>query len=186
MTHRSLPSPEGDVARDFGVLPRRRQAGTVVLDVVGEVDLLTAPALLEAAQAEFGTGCRSLVLDLSGVDFCSARCIGTLVGIRRLAEGHGATVRLAHPSAAVRRVAGLVGAGDVIEGDLPPATAPSVPRGHRTAEPDGVTVPGTSWARGWSRLATVLRPAGGRPLARWRSGSSGRGRRRPTRTAGRG
>jgi anti-sigma B factor antagonist len=186
MSHRSLPSPEGDVAREFGVYPRWRRSGTVVLTVVGEVDLLTAPSLLEAARAEFGAGCRSLVLDLAGVEFCSARCIGTLIEVRRLAEEHGAAVRFAHPSAEVRRIAGLVGAGDVIEGDVPPATAPPVPRGRRTAEPESVTVSGAPWGRGWSTLATVLRPAGGRPLCRWRTGSRGRRRRRPVGTAGRG
>jgi anti-sigma B factor antagonist len=102
-----------------GIHRRRSSAGGVVLRVVGEVDALTAPLLLEAARHELEAGSRALVLDLAGVSFCSARCIGTLVEIRRLAQGYGATVRITRPSDTVRRIADLVHARDVIDGSAP-------------------------------------------------------------------
>ena len=106
-------------AEEFGLYTCRPSSGGVVLHVVGEVDGHTAPLLLDAARHELEAGSRALVLDLAGVSFCSARCIGTLVEIRRLAEGHRAAVRIVRPSEKVRRIADLVHARDVIDGPAP-------------------------------------------------------------------
>ncbi len=127
MTDLCSPFPGRGVVEEFGIHTRRRSTGFVVLEVVGEVDGFTAPLLLEAASNELEAGCRALVLDLAGVSFCSARCIGTLVEVRRLAEGHGATVRIARPSATVLRTANLARARDVIDGSAP-LDAPPGPR----------------------------------------------------------
>ena len=187
MTDACSPSPARSGAPDFGVHPRWRSTDTVVLEVVGEVDLLTASSLLEAARDEFDGGCRSLVLDLAGVSFCSARCIGTLVEIRQLAQGQGATVRFAHPSHEVRRIADRTLFRDVIDADAPLDARPA-PAGssfRRRSEPADVAVAGP-WGHGWLELATAIGPSSARAMARWRTGVRGRLRGHPARTPGRG
>jgi anti-sigma B factor antagonist len=111
----SSSSPCDAVPR-FTIHPRRGSTGSV-LEVAGEVDLVAAPALLGAASDEFFAGCRALVVDLAGVTFCSARCLGTLLEIRQLAARHGAAVRVTRPSDPVRRVADLTGSRHVLADD---------------------------------------------------------------------
>jgi anti-anti-sigma factor len=133
------PSSAFGLVEDFGIRCRQRSARDVVLEVVGEVDLCTSSLLLEAARSEFEAGCRALVLDLSGVSFCSARCIATLDEVRLLATAYGATARVARPSAKVRRIADLVRAGDLIDGratDSRPTPGSSCPECPSTPEAD--------------------------------------------------
>jgi anti-anti-sigma factor len=94
----------------------RRSAGAAEIEAVGELDVVTASSLLDAATSELEAGCRALVLDLAEVSFCCARGIGALTEIRRLAAGHGADVRVARASDRVRRTAELVGVRDVVDG----------------------------------------------------------------------
>jgi anti-anti-sigma factor len=131
----SSPSGARGVVEEFQLRTRRPSIGVAVLEVVGEVDGLTSPLVLEAARVALEAGARALVLDLAGVSFCSARCIGTLVEIGRLAEGHGATVRIDRPSGRVRRTADLVHARDIIDGSAPlgASTAPT-PGEHPSRE----------------------------------------------------
>jgi anti-anti-sigma factor len=134
MTDLRTPSSARDVVDEFAVRRRRRSTGPTVLDVVGDIDLLTAPLLLEAARDELEVGCRALELDLLGVTFCSVRGLRTLLEVRRLVEGHGATVRIDHASAAVRRIADLLQTCDLIDSAAPDAP-PEVTRGGSVDDP---------------------------------------------------
>jgi anti-sigma B factor antagonist len=134
MTVQCSPSTAHGVVEEFDLRTRRPATGVAVLEVVGEVDGFTAPLVLEATRNELEAGARALVLDLAGVSFCSARCIETLVEVRRLAEGHGATVRCDRPSERVRRTADLVHARDVIDG-------PALPRPGQLNPPDELVGP---------------------------------------------
>jgi anti-anti-sigma factor len=146
MTDLCSPSAARGVVEEFDLRTRRPPVGVAVLEVVGEVDGLTAPLLLEAARNELEAGSRALVLDLAGVSFCSARCLGTLVEVRRLAEEHAATVRVDRPSTKVRRTADLVHAHDVIDGPAPldavPGPTGGVPSAGDTRPPQSAA-PGT-------------------------------------------
>jgi anti-anti-sigma factor len=155
------------VVEGFDIRTRRPWTGGVVLEVVGEVDGLTAPLLVEAARAELDAGSRPLVLDLAGVSFCSARCVGTLVEVRRLAEGHGARVRIARPSEKVRRAADLVQARDVLDGSTPLGALPGSAAG---GQPAGDTRTSRSVPVGTVGARTPSSPtAGTPPRARGRS-----------------
>ena len=74
--------------------------GWVVLVVVGEVDVYSAPRLREAfTQAAGDAPVRGVVVDLSGVTFMDSSGIGSLVsGRRRLAEGAGMRLVCAQPT----------------------------------------------------------------------------------------
>jgi anti-sigma B factor antagonist len=56
----------------------RPRADAVVCTVIGEVDLATAPLLLERLQQACSDGARHLVVDLSGVTFFAAAGVGVL------------------------------------------------------------------------------------------------------------
>jgi anti-sigma B factor antagonist len=144
MTDQCSPSTSG-VVEDFELRTRRCATG-VVLEVVGEVDGFTAPLLLDAARSEFEVGARTLVLDLAGVGFCSVRCLGTLIEIRRLAEGSGATVRIVRPSDKVRRTAELVDAHDVIDSPAPPGALRGPTPGGQAADRSRTPPPGAAAA----------------------------------------
>ncbi len=64
----------------------------VVLSVLGEIDLVTAPDL-EAAVVEHLEGTACLVLDLTGISFFGSLGLATLIHTTSLAEARG--VRLA-------------------------------------------------------------------------------------------
>src|ERR671921_86128 len=115
MTPVWMPCPEhGPV--EVSRVRCRRSAGAAVIEVVGELDVVTSSSLLDVATSELEAGCPALVLDLAGVSFCCARGVGALTEIRRRAAAQGADVGIARASDRVRRTAELVGARDVVDG----------------------------------------------------------------------
>ena len=54
--------------------------GRTVVQVVGEIDVYTAPQLRERLDAEIDAGRYDLVVDLSGVSFMDSTGLGVLVG----------------------------------------------------------------------------------------------------------
>ncbi|WP_163507477.1 STAS domain-containing protein [Fodinicola acaciae] len=84
----------------------------VLLSVVGEVDMLTAPTLADHID-QVDAGVAVVVLDLSLVAFFSSTAIAALIdGQRRLAE-KGIGLRVV-PSTVVRRALEIVGLGDTV------------------------------------------------------------------------
>lgn len=84
-----------------------------VLSVGGDLDLNTAPELLQALTLLVDDGRRALVVDLTGVGFCDSSGLSVLVRIRnRLAE-LGGTVALAAASPIVQRVLEVSGLDEI-------------------------------------------------------------------------
>ncbi|MDQ3764135.1 MAG: STAS domain-containing protein [Actinomycetota bacterium] len=79
MANPSWEDGRGPAASALTITVSRPRAGTVVCTAVGEVDLTTAPSLLEQLQKATSDGLRHLVVNLSGVTFLSARGVGVLV-----------------------------------------------------------------------------------------------------------
>jgi anti-sigma B factor antagonist len=84
------------------------ETGQEVLSVVGDVDLATAPKLVDAAApwAESGALVR---LDLDGVTFLDSTGVGALLQIRQTALGAGGQLELVNLSASVQRVLEITG-----------------------------------------------------------------------------
>lgn len=71
-------------------LRTRTEGAWTILEVVGEVDLYTAPALHDRLVAMIDGGTRSLAVDLQGVGFMDSSGLGVLVGgLKRLRENGG-------------------------------------------------------------------------------------------------
>ncbi|WP_432137415.1 MULTISPECIES: STAS domain-containing protein [unclassified Streptomyces] len=91
------------------------QAGWAVLQVSGELDLMTSPVLRQRVHDEVADGRRLVVLDLSEVRFCDSSGIGVLIAARRLLRSCQGRLRLVLPARGavegshVNRVLGALG-----------------------------------------------------------------------------
>ena len=99
----SYPGP--DVSLDV----RRRDEGRhCVLEVHGEVDLATSPALREHLRVLLEDAPPALVLDLDGVPFMDSTGLGVLVAAYKRATALGIPMSLARPRRIVSNALSLV------------------------------------------------------------------------------
>ncbi|MGW0999346.1 STAS domain-containing protein [Streptomyces sp. NPDC002520] len=91
------------------------QGEWAVLQVSGELDLMTSPALRQRVHDAVADGHHSLVLDLSDVFFCDSSGVGVLIAARRLIRSCQGRLRLILPDRGaddgshVNRVLGALG-----------------------------------------------------------------------------
>jgi anti-sigma B factor antagonist len=78
--------------------------GTIVLRVVGELDLATIAVLQDAFASLPLIGQPRVVLDVSGLEFISAAGIRVALEAQRRLAGHGGQLVLRDPSALLMRV----------------------------------------------------------------------------------
>ncbi|HUQ59480.1 STAS domain-containing protein [Lentzea sp.] len=80
-----------DLPLEIGV--HDRGADTVAA-VVGELDFGTTPRMLKTVEPLAAQG-RTLVLDLSGLDFCDSSALSALVRLHKVAQAAGGALHLA-------------------------------------------------------------------------------------------
>jgi anti-sigma B factor antagonist len=88
------------------------QAGSTVVEVGGEIDLNSAPALRDCLNQTINTGSRRLVVDLRQVSFIDSEGLGVLIGARRRLlthAGHDGSIQLICAEGLVLRVLRLSG-----------------------------------------------------------------------------
>jgi anti-sigma B factor antagonist len=110
----------GDVDDQITLSQRSPAAGQVVIEVGGEVDMLTSPQLRSAVIEQFGTqaGVELVVLALDGVSFLGTSGLAVLIEVREAAHAAGVELRLACTARRVLRpltIAGLVPLFDIHE-----------------------------------------------------------------------
>lgn len=66
----------------------RDQGGWAVVDVVGEIDVATAPRLREQIISLIGEGRHRIVVNLEGVDFIDSTGLGVLISGLKRARTH--------------------------------------------------------------------------------------------------
>jgi anti-sigma B factor antagonist len=103
-----------------------RPAATVVA-IGGELDLNTAPELLQALTRLVDDGRRHLIVDLSRLTFCDSSGLSVLVRVRNRLDGRAGDVRLASPRPIVSRVLDVSGLAEVF------GTYPSVREAYAAA-----------------------------------------------------
>ncbi len=83
-------------------LVRSVDGTTTVLEVAGDIEVLTAAELQDAVKHELAqSGCSTLVLDLSRVEFMDSTGLGALLSIRSAAATAEKALVLRAPSASV-------------------------------------------------------------------------------------
>jgi len=91
------------------------QRGWAVVQVSGEMDLVTSPVLRQRMHGAVADGRRDVVLDLSDVLFCDSSGVGVLIASRRLIRSCQGRLRLILPAQGavdgshVNRVLGALG-----------------------------------------------------------------------------
>ncbi len=92
-----------------------------VLQVSGELDLVTSPVMRQHIHDVVAEGRHSLVLDLSEVMFCDSSGVGVLIAARRLIRSCQGSLRLILPAQGaadgshVNRVLGALGVRRLFE-----------------------------------------------------------------------
>jgi anti-sigma B factor antagonist len=104
-----------------------------VLSVGGDLDLNTAPELMQALTRLVDGGERRVVVDLAGVGFCDSSGLSVLVRVRNRLTGLGGSVTLAAPTPIVQRVLEISGLDEIL------GTYPSVDEA-RAASANGPVV----------------------------------------------
>jgi anti-sigma B factor antagonist len=96
-----------------------------VLDIVGEVDLYTAPALRDRIASLVDGGVRKLVVNLQQVGFMDSSGLGVLIGALRRLKEHDGDLALVCPAGSTLKVLTVTGLDKVfrIHTDLASATA---------------------------------------------------------------
>lgn len=102
------------------------RGGWAVLQVSGELDLVTSPVLRQRVHDAVAEGHHCLVLDLSEVFFCDSSGVGVLIAARRLIRSCQGRLRLVLPARGaadgshVNRVLGALGVRRLFDvyGDL--------------------------------------------------------------------
>lgn len=109
----SRPTIDAPPLRTSITLP---QPGTVVLDVRGEIDTLTAPPLEQALRDLLTTQeADRLVVDLSGVTFLASSGLAVLIRAAHRAAERGLRLRLVTASRAVRRPLQITGSEQLFD-----------------------------------------------------------------------
>jgi anti-sigma B factor antagonist len=81
-----------------------RREGTACLELRGELDIGTAPALDEAVSGALDDGCREVVLDLAGTTFIDSAGLGALLRAARTVDARKAKMAVRSPPGSEARV----------------------------------------------------------------------------------
>jgi len=97
------------------VTPRRVDENTQALDLEGEVDVYTAPALRQEIMDQVDGGVKHLLVNLSKVEYLDSTGLGILIGgVKRIKEQGGA-MRLVGPSPRISRIFEITGLNKIFD-----------------------------------------------------------------------
>ncbi|NUS73428.1 MAG: STAS domain-containing protein [Corynebacteriales bacterium] len=87
-----------------------RQVGVYsVLEVGGEIDVYTAPALRDQLVELADSGASKIVVDLEGVEFLDSTGLGVLVGALKRAQASGGILRLVSSQERILKIFRITG-----------------------------------------------------------------------------
>jgi anti-sigma B factor antagonist len=83
--------------------------GTLVFKLRGSLDLATAPTVRAALSEATETGSKSLIVDLSQLEFLDSTGLGVLIGAHRRTAERGGTFRLIATEGPISRLLNITG-----------------------------------------------------------------------------
>jgi anti-sigma B factor antagonist len=86
----------------------READGFAVLEVVGEIDIFTAPLFKQAVVGLVSAGHRYLFIDMSRVGFMDSSGFGTLLGATRRLRPEGGSIHLFHCLPSIEKMLHLI------------------------------------------------------------------------------
>jgi anti-anti-sigma factor len=102
------------VSTDLSI-QRSDDARGVVLTLVGELDVVSAPELERMLSEVLGQPHTRVMLDLNGLRFVDSAGVSVLIKAKQHAESGGRTLVLRRPTEQLERVFSLVGLADWLE-----------------------------------------------------------------------
>lgn len=90
------------------------EGGVTVLAVSGDLDMSTAPQLLDAGFTALDAGRLNLVVDLSKVTFCDSSGLGAFVRLKKRVDAADGRFALAGPPPTVRTILNVTGLAEVV------------------------------------------------------------------------
>jgi anti-sigma B factor antagonist len=90
--------------------------GGARVEVTGEVDLATAPELLEAILVVHRAEGQDVTVDLAGVEFMDSRGVATLIQAHRHLAGERCCLRIENPRPTVAKVLDITGVDAYLDG----------------------------------------------------------------------
>src|SRR4051812_38965942 len=97
----------------FDVRVERSQSGAMV-QLIGEVDLDTAPTVESCLETVLAEGQTDVVIDLTEVTLLDSSGVTVLLHGYRAAEAAGGSLRVASPSPSIQRVLELAGVAGLL------------------------------------------------------------------------
>ncbi len=82
----------------------REVEGTRILDVVGEIDVYTAPQFKEAVNDVIASGQKHLLVNMAGVTYMDSSGFGTLLSATKRLRPQGGSVNLVRCNSAIDRI----------------------------------------------------------------------------------
>jgi anti-sigma B factor antagonist len=87
----------------------RPAPAAVTVEVLGELDLATAPALQERLESLLDTGVQDVILDLRGVPFCDVPGLNALLRVQTQLASRGGRLSVVGPPRTLRVTAAVLG-----------------------------------------------------------------------------
>ena len=82
----------------------RRHRGWTVVDITGDLDMATAPALRQLVIQLLSAGARLVAIDLTAADFVDSTGLGTLVAALKRVRTHDGELVVICPEPRLRRI----------------------------------------------------------------------------------
>src|ERR1700749_1684249 len=98
----------------FGLSYRTLPAGEAIVDMDGELDIITADMALAGVRALIDGHKGPVIVNLSGIRFCDARGLLALLRMAKYAEQAGCTFRIAEPTPMLIRLLRVTGLNDTL------------------------------------------------------------------------
>ncbi|MEX2103411.1 MAG: STAS domain-containing protein [Gaiellaceae bacterium] len=120
---------------DFALTPTRASARVYVLEVVGELDLYTAPRLSSQVGELIALGAAGLVVDLTETTFIDSTALHVLLDAKKRVHAVGGELVVVCPSPHVRRIFEITGVDGLLRlfGSLEAALEALSPQGAHAA-----------------------------------------------------
>ncbi|MEO8698098.1 MAG: STAS domain-containing protein, partial [Acidimicrobiales bacterium] len=91
-------------AYGVGLMEVRRHRGWSVVDITGDLDMATAPALRTLVVQLLSTGARLIAIDLTAADFMDSTGLGMLVAALKRVRTHDGELVVICPEPRLRRI----------------------------------------------------------------------------------
>ncbi len=94
---------------------RESGSGYVLVSVVGEVDVGTAPRLRDCLREAVAEGVPTVAVDLTGVTFIDSTALGVLVETKKLCDGVGGTMTIAVSEPRILKIFEITGLSELFD-----------------------------------------------------------------------